>query len=87
MKIKCYICSHKNPNVMKTLINRIQEDARCLDGGILVVDRFLNQQMDPELMKQVAVEFFTRFARAGINKILTVEASGIAPAVMLVHLY
>ena len=59
MKIKCYICSHKNPNVMKTLINRIQEDARCLDGGILVVDRFLNQQMDPELMKQVAVEFFT----------------------------
>ena len=86
MKIKCYICSHKNPNVMKTLINRIQEDARCLDGGILVVDRFLNQQMDPELMKQVAVEFFTRFARAGINKILTVEASGIAPAVMLGYL-
>ena len=68
---------------MKSLIDRIFKDGRCLDGGILKVDRFLNEQMDPDLMKQMAVEFFSRFARLGINKIMTVEASGIAPAVML----
>ena len=52
-------------------------------GGILKVDRFINHQMDPYLMKQVAVEFMDRFAEAHPTKILTVEASGIAPAVML----
>ena len=50
---------------------------------ILKVDRFINHQMDPYLMKQVAVEFMNRFAEARPTKILTVEASGIAPAVML----
>ena len=68
---------------MKALINRILQDGRCLDGGILKVDRFINHQMDPYLMKQVAVEFMDRFAEAHPTKILTVEASGIAPAVML----
>ena len=68
---------------MKSLIDRIFKDGRCLDGGILKGDRFHNEQMDPDLMKQMAVEFFSRFARLGINKIMTVEASGIAPAVML----
>ena len=68
---------------MKTLIDRILQDGHSLDGGILKVDRFINHQMDPKLMKQVAVEFFSCFARSGVNKILTVEASGIAPAVML----
>jgi dihydropyrimidine dehydrogenase (NAD+) subunit PreA len=68
---------------MKSLINRILQDGRCLDGGILKVDRFVNHQMDPYLMKQVAVEFMNRFAEARPTKILTVEASGIAPAVML----
>ena len=68
---------------MKPLINRILQDGRCLDGGILKVDRFINHQMDPYLMKQVAVEMMNRFADARPTKILTVEASGIAPAVML----
>jgi len=68
---------------MKSLINRILQDGHCLDGGILKVDRFVNHQMDPYLMKQVAVEFMNRFAQARPTKILTVEASGIAPAVML----
>jgi len=54
-----------------------------MEGGILKVDRFINHQMDPYLMKQVAVEFMNRFAEAKPTKILTVEASGIAPAVML----
>ena len=68
---------------MKSLIDRIMQDGRCLDGGILKVDRFINHQMDPYLMKQVAVEFMYRFAETRPTKILTVEASGIAPAVML----
>ena len=68
---------------MKSLINRILQDGHCLDGGILKVDRFINHQMDPYLMKQVAVELMNRFAQARPTKILTVEASGIAPAVML----
>ena len=71
---------------MKSLINRILQDGHCLDGGILKVDRFINHQMDPYLMKQVAVEFMNRFANERPTKILTVEASGIAPAVMLGYL-
>lgn len=71
---------------MKALYDRIMQDGRCLDGGILKVDRFINHQMDPYLMKQVAVEFIRRFANAGANKIVTVEASGIAPAIMLGYL-
>ena len=73
----------KNVRTMKTLINRILQDGHCLEGGILKVDRFVNHQMDPYLMKQVAMEFMNRFAQARPTKILTVEASGIAPAVML----
>ncbi len=68
---------------MKALFDRIMQDGRCLDGGILKVDRFINHQMDPYLMKQVGVEFIRRFANSGATKILTVEASGIAPAIML----
>ena len=71
---------------MKSLINRIIQDGHSLDGGILKVDRFINHQMDPYLMKQVAVEFMNRFAAARPTKILTGEASGIAPAVMLGYL-
>lgn len=62
------------------------QDGCCLDGGILKVDRFINHQMDPYLMKQIAIEFIRRFAGEDINKIVTVEASGIAPAIMLGYL-
>ncbi|MCR5641725.1 MAG: xanthine phosphoribosyltransferase [Prevotella sp.] len=71
---------------MKVLCDRILQEGRCLEGGILKVDRFVNHQMDPYLMKQVAIEFIRRFADIKANKILTIEASGIAPAVMLGYL-
>lgn len=58
------------------------EEGRCLEGGILKVDSFINHQMDPMLMEAIAEEFARRFADAGVNKILTIEASGIAPAIM-----
>lgn len=68
---------------MKVLRDRILNEGKCFEGGILKVDRFINHMMDPYLMKQIAVEFIRRFAGENINKIVTVEASGIAPAIML----
>lgn len=71
---------------MKALKERILRDGRCFEGGILKVDNFINHQMDPILMKSMAVEFVRRFAGTNINKILTIEASGIAPAIMVGYL-
>lgn len=68
---------------MKALKDRILKDGKSLPGGILKVDSFINHQMDPYLMRQVAVEFIRRFASTKITKIITIEASGIAPAVMV----
>ena len=71
---------------MKTLKDRIQKDGRCFPGGILKVDNFINHQMDPLLMMQMAEEMVRRFKGTTINKVLTVEASGIAPAIMVGYL-
>ena len=71
---------------MKALKERILKDGKCFEGGILKVDNFINHQMDPILMKSMAVEFVRRFAGSDINKILTIEASGIAPAIMTGYL-
>ncbi len=67
---------------MNILEERIMREGRCLDGGVLKVDGFVNHQMDPALMKACADEFARRFKDTGVNKILTIEASGIAPAIM-----
>lgn len=68
---------------MKTLIDRILKDGRCYPGGILKVDKFINHQMDPNLMKAIAIGFIKRYSSTEINKILTIEASGIAPAIVM----
>ena len=68
---------------MNILKERILKDGKCFPGGILKVDSFINHQMDPMLMHAMAEEFAKRFEGAGVNKILTVEASGIAPAIMV----
>ncbi len=65
------------------LKERILKDGKCLEGGILKVDGFINHQIDPDLLEQMSVEFIRRFASVEFNKILTIEASGIAPAIML----
>ena len=67
---------------MELLKKRILQDGKCFPGGILKVDSFINHQMDPALMIAVGEEFAKRFKAAGINKIMTIEASGIAPAIM-----
>lgn len=68
---------------MQTLRQRILEDGRSLPGGILKVDSFLNHQLDPNLMMDIARELADRLKDYPINKIVTIEASGIAPAIML----
>ena len=72
--------------IMKALKDRILRDGKCLEGGILKVVSFINHQMDPILMKSIGVEFVRRFASENINKVITVEASGIAPAIMVGYL-
>ncbi len=67
---------------METLKQRILSDGRALSESVLLVDSFLNHQVDPALMQQVGAEFALRFSNAGIEKIATIESSGIAPAVM-----
>ena len=71
---------------MKTLKDRILKDGKCFPGGILKVDNFINHQMDPILIISIFVEFVRRFASTSINKVITVEASGIAPAIMVGYL-
>jgi len=67
---------------MKILEDRIRQDGTVLPGNVLKVDNFLNHQIDPQLMDQMGAEFARHFNDAGITKVLTVESSGIAPAVM-----
>ena len=67
---------------MELLKNRILTDGRALNEQVLLVDSFLNHQVDPELMEQVGEEFAARFADAKIDRVVTIESSGIAPALM-----
>ena len=68
---------------MKQLKERILRDGKCFPGGILKVDNFINHQMDPILMHEMAQERVRRFSNHNINKVITIEASGIAPAIMV----
>lgn len=67
---------------MKELDERIAREGKYLPGGILKVDGFLNHQIDTQLMQRVGQEIGQLYKDGEINKIITVEASGIAPAVM-----
>ena len=67
---------------MKLLEQRILEDGQVRPGNVLKVDRFLNHQLDVTLLDQIGAEFYRIFQEDGINKILTIEASGIATACM-----
>ena len=67
--------------MMKLLEERIKQDGRVIGTEVLKVDNFLNHQVDPALMKAMGDEFARLFADAKVDKVLTVESSGIAPAV------
>ena len=65
---------------MKSLEERIRKDGVVKAGNVLKVDSFLNHQMDVELFNEMGKEFKRLFADCPINKILTIEASGIGIA-------
>lgn len=67
---------------MKMLEERIRRDGAVKEGDVLKVDSFLNHQMDVELFDAMGAEWKRLFAGAPINKILTIEASGIGIACM-----
>jgi len=67
---------------MKMLKDIIVRDGQVLSDSVLKVDSFLNHQINPPLMKAIGEEFAERFKDAGITKVLTLESSGIAPAMM-----
>lgn len=67
---------------MHALEQKILNEGIVLSDQVLKVDSFLNHQIDPVMMQQIGQEFARLFKDAGITKIITIEASGIAPAVM-----
>ena len=72
---------------MKILEERILADGKIKPGGILKVDSFLNHQIDPQLLYDMAKEFRALYAGQEINKIITIEASGIAIASMVGYIF
>lgn len=65
---------------MQLLKDRIRKDGKIKAGNVLKVDSFLNHQMDTDLFAEIGKEFKRRFSDVEINKILTIEASGIGIA-------
>lgn len=72
---------------MNFLEEKILEDGIIKEGNILKVDNFLNHQIDVDIIRQIAYEIKRRFRGEEVNKILTIEASGIAIATLLGDLY
>ncbi|MDY4001916.1 MULTISPECIES: xanthine phosphoribosyltransferase [Streptococcus] len=66
---------------MKLLEDRILKDGNVLGENILKVDSFLTHQVDYELMQEIGKVFAEAYKNAGITKVVTIEASGIAPAI------
>ena len=67
---------------MKELEERIRSQGRILPGEIIKVDSFLNHQVDTEFLEEMGKEFARNFADLNITKVMTLEASGIPPALM-----
>mgnify|MGYP003296216744 CR=1 FL=1 len=65
---------------MKLLEDRILKDGQVFPGNILKVDSFLNHQIDVELLNKMGEEILRLYKDCGVNKILTIEASGIGIA-------
>ena len=72
---------------MNFLEEKILSDGVVKPGDILKIDSFLNHQLDVSIIRQIAVEMKRRFSDVEVNKVLTIESSGIAIATMLGSLY
>lgn len=71
--------------ILKELVDRIKQDGEVLPGNVLKINSFLNHQVDPQLMMHVGEEFSRLFKDEKVDKVLTCEASGIAPGVMAAY--
>lgn len=67
---------------MKELEQKILSEGRALNADVLLVDSFLNNQVDPQLMAGIGRAFAEAARKLGVNKVVTIESSGIAPAQM-----
>jgi len=65
---------------MKALEQKILKEGKIYDGDILKVDGFLNHRIDVDFLNDIGKEFFSLYKENGVNKILTIEASGIGIA-------
>ena len=68
---------------MKLLEEEIRKRGKILPGNVLKVNSFLNHKIDPILLDKMADEWYEKFKNEGINKIVTIEASGIAMAILV----
>lgn len=72
---------------MQLLKDRIRKDGKIKAGNVLKVDSFLNHQMDIHLFEEIGKEFKRRFTDVEVNKILTIEASGIGIACVVAQYF
>lgn len=72
---------------MNFLEERILSDGTIKQNNVLKIDNFLNHQIDIDIIRQIAYELKRRFRDEEVNKVLTIEASGIAIATMLGNMY
>jgi len=72
---------------MKLLEQAICKEGRILPGNILKVDSFLNHRMDVDLLCKLGEEFYRLYGKCGVNKILTIEASGIGIACLTAQFF
>ncbi|AMQ20436.1 xanthine phosphoribosyltransferase [Geobacillus sp. JS12] len=70
---------------MRELLEKIAAEGEVAADGVLKVDRFLNHQVDPQLMKRIGEAFAVRFRDERPTKVLTLESSGISPALMAAY--
>ena len=68
---------------MKLLVDAILDKGKILEGNILKVDTIINHQIDPAFMQQIGADIADHFKGRGITKVVTIESSGIAPALMV----
>lgn len=72
---------------MKLLEQMVKNDGKVYPNNVLKVDSFINHQIDPKLMIEMAKSFYDYFKDKEITKILTIESSGIAPAILVANLF
>ena len=72
---------------MRLLEDRIRKDGKVKDGDVLKVDGFLNHMIDVRFVAELGREFYRLYGNCGINKILTIESSGIGVACLTAQFF